>query len=368
MFKIYSIIIPLHQKRKGECIYILNKHIKYYAKETCKLFSIVLLGTIIIIAVLLIKFKPAFAVTYEGEKLGYVNNKNNIEEAISEYENSKDGCIAYVIINEKPEYEFKLIDNAKETVEEEVLLKVKDEAVVTYRMFAIKLNGETKDYVEKLEQAEALIESMKEQYENEIEMDLTIEEIYTENVPEIVEIETAKAEISEELEIQLQEKKAEEEELARIVAIAKASTSRSATVTRMSRVKESLGSLNLIKPLDVGVISSRFGAISSIRPSTHKGLDIAAPKGTDIKAAEKGVVTFAGRDSWYGNCIIIQHKDGIETCYAHCSKLYVSVGDVVEHGDIIAAVGSTGNSTGNHLHFEIRKNGVALNPQHYLYN
>ena len=68
-----------------------------------------------------------------------------------------------------------------------------------------------------------------------------------------------------------------------------------------------------------------------------------------------------------GKCIIISHTDGVETCCAHCSALYVAVGDTVSQGDVISAVGSTGNSTGNHLHFEIRKDGVALNPQNYLY-
>ena len=68
-----------------------------------------------------------------------------------------------------------------------------------------------------------------------------------------------------------------------------------------------------------------------------------------------------------GKCIIISHTDGVETCYAHCSALYVAVGDTVSQGDVIAAVGSTGNSTGNHLHFEIRLNGSNINPQKYIY-
>ena len=71
--------------------------------------------------------------------------------------------------------------------------------------------------------------------------------------------------------------------------------------------------------------------------------------------------------SGYGNLIIIDHENGIQTNYGHCSKLYASVGDEVDAGDTIAAVGSTGNSTGNHLHFEIRKNGSQINPQKYVY-
>lgn len=69
----------------------------------------------------------------------------------------------------------------------------------------------------------------------------------------------------------------------------------------------------------------------------------------------------------YGYLIIIDHGNNIQTYYGHCSKLYTKVGDEVEAGDVIAAVGSTGNSTGNHLHFEIRKNGEQINPQKYIY-
>ena len=90
------------------------------------------------------------------------------------------------------------------------------------------------------------------------------------------------------------------------------------------------------------------------------------PTGTTIKAAASGKVIFAGYKGSYGYMIKIECDNGYEMWYAHCSKLYVSAGVRVSAGDKIAAVGSTGNSTGSHLHFEIRKNGKALNPQNYL--
>ena len=99
----------------------------------------------------------------------------------------------------------------------------------------------------------------------------------------------------------------------------------------------------------------------------HKGMDIAAPKGTPIYAAESGVVTASGwSSSGYGYRIIIKHKNGLETLYAHCSALYVKVGDGVAAGETIAAVGSTGRSTGSHLHFEVHKNGAFQNPANYI--
>lgn len=116
-----------------------------------------------------------------------------------------------------------------------------------------------------------------------------------------------------------------------------------------------------------GNVTSRYGSREAIRDHTHKGLDIAAKTGTPIKAAASGKVTYSGTMGGYGNLIIIDHGNGITTYYGHCSKLYKKVGATVNAGDLIAAVGNTGNSTGPHLHFEIRKNGVYVNPARYLF-
>lgn len=107
---------------------------------------------------------------------------------------------------------------------------------------------------------------------------------------------------------------------------------------------------------------------SRIRVSTHTGLDIAATTGTPIKVVADGTVTFAQYNGSYGNLVKIDHGEGVVTWYGHTSKMYVKVGQKVKAGDIIAAVGSTGNSTGPHLHLEIRINGEHVNPQDYLYN
>ena len=117
-----------------------------------------------------------------------------------------------------------------------------------------------------------------------------------------------------------------------------------------------------------GTISSRFGVISSIRSGAHTGLDIACSKGTNIKSIAEGTVIFAERNGAYGNLVKIDHGNGVETWYAHCTKILTKVGDKVKAGDIIATVGSTGNATGPHLHLEVRIDGTAVNPQKYLYN
>jgi len=120
-----------------------------------------------------------------------------------------------------------------------------------------------------------------------------------------------------------------------------------------------------------GRISSNFG--TRFHPvdkkiKFHGGMDIAAPKGTPIGATADGEVSFAGWKGGYGNVVIIQHADGRESRYGHADKLFVQAGDKVSAGQKIAAVGSTGKSTGPHLHFEIRENGELVNPKKILSN
>lgn len=117
------------------------------------------------------------------------------------------------------------------------------------------------------------------------------------------------------------------------------------------------------------IITSPFGwrihPISGAR-SFHTGMDIGASYGTPIVAANPGTVISAGWNGGYGKCVIIDHGGGITTLYAHSSAIYVGVGQTVSRGQQIAAIGSTGNSTGPHLHFEVRTNGNYVNPYPYV--
>ncbi len=110
---------------------------------------------------------------------------------------------------------------------------------------------------------------------------------------------------------------------------------------------------------------SRIHPISG-KKQFHTGMDFATGYGTDIVAAEAGVVISASYLSGYGNTVIINHGNGLSTLYAHNSSLDVKVGDSVVRGERIAGAGSTGNSTGNHLHFEVRKNGAHQDPKSYI--
>ena len=111
-----------------------------------------------------------------------------------------------------------------------------------------------------------------------------------------------------------------------------------------------------------------FGARESTSPivsTNHKGIDIAAKEGTKIKSAIDGQVEVAAYNSEYGNFIKIKHGE-VLTVYAHCQKLKVKQGKKVKQGDVIALVGSTGKSTGSHLHFEIRLSGRYINPRYII--
>jgi murein DD-endopeptidase MepM/ murein hydrolase activator NlpD len=98
----------------------------------------------------------------------------------------------------------------------------------------------------------------------------------------------------------------------------------------------------------------------------HWGLDMAAPYGTPIYAARAGIVTLAQYDGGYGNAVRIDHGSGVETVYGHASRILVKVGQKVEAGQLIALIGSTGYSTGNHLHFEVNVNGIHTDPMKFM--
>ncbi|MEW5822558.1 MAG: M23 family metallopeptidase [Cyanobacteriota bacterium] len=118
-----------------------------------------------------------------------------------------------------------------------------------------------------------------------------------------------------------------------------------------------------------GRVSSEFGMrnhpISGDR-RMHNGIDIAAGAGTRVNSMKQGKVVFAGKQGGYGNLVIIDHGNGLTTRYAHLSSINVRVGDTIAAGQHIGGVGTTGNSTGNHLHFEVRENGKAVNPRNYI--
>lgn len=137
-------------------------------------------------------------------------------------------------------------------------------------------------------------------------------------------------------------------------------------MSRRAGVEESLPSYS---PVTYPYLSSSFGWRRNPvtgRHRMHEGLDFAAPRGAPIHAASGGIVERAGYVNGYGRMVVLDHGNGIQTRYAHASSLAVKTGDLVRKGQVIAKVGSTGRSTGPHLHFEVRMAGHALDPTLFL--
>lgn len=130
--------------------------------------------------------------------------------------------------------------------------------------------------------------------------------------------------------------------------------------------------LAFLNPLNTGFFTSMFG--DRINPFSHEagmqfhnGIDIATRTGTPIRSAREGIVFQAEWREGYGNTVLIQHHDGYTSMYAHCFKIFVKRGDWVKKGDVIASVGSTGRSTGPHLHYTIMRHGQAINPLKFIW-
>lgn len=141
------------------------------------------------------------------------------------------------------------------------------------------------------------------------------------------------------------------------------------SLARMDALETGLASLPQVSPAHVAFISSSYGYRSD--PFTgasafHAGLDFPGPIGSPIYAAAKGKVIFAGQRQGYGNCVEISHGNGLMTRYAHLSGLRARVGQEIEAGSIIGAMGNTGRSTGSHLHFEVRIHDKPVNPRPFL--
>lgn len=303
----------------------------------------------LIIAIILIKYKPIYQVSISGEQLGYVQNKEAFEESLKENAIVEGKNVDNVVLKTNPEYELKLVDRTLDTNEEELVSEIKEDVVVTYKYYEIAVANQTVETVNTKEEAEELVGQLKE---NELDnVDLSIIEKYTEEAEEIeaTSLEVAKSTIEEKVEQKAEEVQKQKEEQ-----------------ERLDKMPSINGIKLAVQPVS-GVITSRYGVSSRLRKSTHTGLDIAASTGTPIKVIADGTVTCASYQGSYGKLVKIDHGNGLETWYGHTSKMYVSVGQKVTAGDVIAAVGSTGNSTGPHLHLEIRINGEHVNPQNYLY-
>ena len=334
------------------------KKIFIQIRTLVKFALLITISIFLILGVVAIIYKPIYSVTLNGEVIGYCKDKSKLQTRINNYmehgdESTENSNLAFISIDKLPSYKMCLLKRGINTNDEEIFKTVVKEGIPYYKYYAILDDDYEKIYVSNFEKAEKIIKKLKEKESNNIK-EISIIEKYEKKLKDFTDVDTAVS--------KLYEKKT----IAKVASTRNYSSGgRVSTARNMSRSKINLG-VSLSKPIS-GTISSRFGSMSRVRSGAHTGLDIAAPYGTKIKAAAPGKVVFAGYKGAYGKMIAIDHGNGVMTYYGHCSSLIASVGQKVSQGTVIAAVGSTGNSTGNHLHLEIRVNGVAYNPQNYLY-
>ena len=301
-------------------------------------------------------YKPTYSVTLNGEFIGYTQDKSSLQAKINDALQQGDtDCIAFIQVEDMPQYQLCMLRKNIETNDNEIYDRVVNQGTKYYRYYALLNDGEEKYYFTNFSDAEDVVNKLKDKNSANVDK-ITIIEKYDTKMAEIAKVDSCVD--------SLYEKKVVTNT---VNTVAKRSGGGSGIGVSGMNTSSNIVKLgvSLTKPL-TGTITSRFGLRSR---DNHKGLDIAAPCGSTIYAAAAGSVTTAqyGYNGGYGNYVIISHGNGVQTLYGHCSSLIISEGEDVEQGQAIARVGSTGESTGNHLHFEVRVNGVAQDPQNYIY-
>lgn len=285
-----------------------------------------------------------YKVSLKGENIGYISSKKENINKVNTYLDYGEGeKAAFAYIEEKPTYNLCLIKKDVQTNEEEVLNKVKQASVMYYETYVIKSKGEDKLYVATKEDAENVIKQVQDKKGEDTNLQYEVR-----YEKELNNTDTAKA---------------VEDLYVKKVVVAKKNTSKTVSRNNQSQVTKSpaLANGTFIKPVG-GTYTTYYG-------KGHGAVDLAGPVGTPILASASGTVAssrWAGGNS-YGELVTIKHDNGYVTYYAHLSRRDVSVGQRVEQGQVIGLRGSTGRSTGPHLHFEIRdEKNRKLNPRNYF--
>ena len=309
------------------------------------------------------KFKFVYMVEMGGVELGLVNDKDKFEKDVKDTLENLEEPVVSAKLQENPKYSLRLVDKDDIDVDDNyVFAKVEEKIEKTYRYYNIKEDDKLLAKVSTTEEKDNLLKELEEAKQVK---DLKVEEEKTKEYY-IISYEEAKQLASTNVDnIQNEKKnKLEKEKIEKRNTNIVKNIRRGGTVSASSSSNASamLGSLSFRRPLN----SSRVSAGYLGYPG-HRGIDFPSPQGTPVMAAESGTVTTVMySNKSYGNRVIIDHGNGISTLYGHNSTIGVSLGQKVSKGQTIAGVGSTGNSTGNHVHFEIRINGKPINPTSYV--
>lgn len=337
----------------------MGKRVKgYFSKEMAEISITVVIFIETVLTSGLIYLGENYEMGYKyyndlGTEIGIVQQEDFLENTITDYLEQLEGD-GYNIVSTQLvvdiDYEKEVI-RKDEVNEEEIKKIIVNNLDTTVELLKLTITEEELPYYFKTkEECEKFINSLNEY----IKQDYTIE-IYNGKIEDITSQEVLEQKlINVKEEKALADKKAQEAaEAARKRAQAATSVSRSGTSSK--RYNAPMASYV--------IISSKYGWRSS---GWHSGVDFAAPLGTEIYSWKDGTVTFAAWSGNYGYFIIVEHNDGTVSRYAHCSKIIVNKGDIITEGQTIGLVGSTGRSTGPHLHLEIQVNGKNVDPLLYL--
>lgn len=368
-------------KYRRELVNIYLRKVAIKLRKITRALVISAVAIIFILGIIQTVYRQTYCVSLNGEVIGYTRNKAELQKKVNEYLNSGNGKnIAFVELKEMPVYTVSFLKRDVETNDDEIFAKIIENGKSYYKYYVITEENEEKAYTDSFQVADDAVNELKQKNSANADKLGIIEkykEIDNSNLQSdgTLDNEKLQAEVTSAIKISSKDECVnalyKKKETAKSTSTTRSSSSSAykdigTQVIKTASVPTNLG-ISLSQPLS-GTISSRFGYRSR---DNHKGLDIAAPKGTAIKAAASGTVSYAGWGnslySGYGNLVVVKSSSSVTILYGHCSAVYVKVGQTVEQGQVIAAVGSTGLSTGNHLHFEIRYNGKAVNPQNYLY-
>lgn len=311
-------------------------------------FTIVLLGLIFSAVVITVinMYKPAVKTYINGEFIGYFSDEGQFDQVyndlIAEKQSIDENVKVY--LEAEPTFETSYIRDTL-LLEQNVYTNLRAKIKTEFTIYEVAVNNETQMTFSDLDEATKYSEDLKS--------------------------EVAK------LDVKINEKKVEE--LGEMTSIERADAILKDIVDRNKPVETPAVSYNYVQTAPTIGAAAAVPTGEGVWPTVnrrincaywgyynHTGIDLGGAIGTAIYAYRSGTVTFAGWSGSYGLLVKIAHSDGMVTYYAHCSELLVSAGQKVSEGQMISKIGMTGNTTGPHLHFEVRINGVPTNPYPYI--
>ena len=308
-----------------------------------------------VVATVLNMYKPTYKVTIGDTFIGYFENENQFEDVYNTLYTEKDSTCENIKIylDSEPKFEESYIRDSV-IASQNIYTALRDNLKTEYTIYKVKAEKETLTFTNE-DEATAYIAKLKKELPK---ADFKTE-IVEEKTKETVEATTV--EVANNLFDDIVDRN-KPVEVPKVV-IKYPPTSGQTSGPASSAIAHVSAAQGGIWPTSVTYISSPFGWRGA---GWHTGIDLAGPQGSPIYAYKTGKVIFSGWGNSYGYLVKIDHGNGVATWYAHSSKLLVKAGDTVTQGQTIALVGTTGNSTGPHLHFEIRINGTAVNPYPYI--